>query len=92
MSLLLYGGPILFLAAQGWYLWAVPHVSPRLHLAGSAALLLVGCAALMAPPYLALVLAGAGLTILVMVDGHYSTDRGAPARPGARRSYESGSR
>ncbi len=68
LSLLLYGGPILYLAAQGWYLWAVPRVSPRLHLAGSAALVLVGLATLTAPPYLALVLAGASLTILAMLD------------------------
>ncbi len=27
LSLLLGGGPILFLAAQGWYLWAVPNLS-----------------------------------------------------------------
>jgi len=68
LSLLLYGGPILYLAAQGWYLWAVPRVSPRLHLAGSAALVLVGLATLTAPPYLALGLAGASLTILAMLD------------------------
>jgi low temperature requirement protein LtrA len=28
LSLLLGGGPMLFLAAQGWYLWAVPNVRP----------------------------------------------------------------
>ena len=27
-------GPILFLAAQGWYLWAVPNVRSQLHLKG----------------------------------------------------------
>jgi low temperature requirement protein LtrA len=84
LGLLLYGGPVLFLVAQGLYLWAVPRVSPRLHLAGSVALVLVGCAALIAPPYVALVLAGASLTILVMVDWQYSTERDAPARPTAR--------
>lgn len=34
LSLLLGGGPILFLTAQGWYLWAVPKVQPQLHLIG----------------------------------------------------------
>jgi len=62
----------------------VPRVSPRLHLAGSAALVLVGLATLTAPPYLALVLAGASLTILAMLDWQYSTDSLAPARPGAQ--------
>src|SRR5207248_6791921 len=38
LSLLLYGGPILYLVAQGWYLWAAPGVLPHLRLIGSAAL------------------------------------------------------
>jgi hypothetical protein len=62
-------GPILYLAAQGWYLWAVPAVRPRLHLVGSAALALVGLATLSAPPYAALIVVGASLTILAPSSG-----------------------
>jgi low temperature requirement protein LtrA len=72
LSLLLFGGPALFLAAQGWYLWAVPHVSPRLHLAGIAALAVLGCAAPALLPFAALILCGAGLLILVLVDSMYA--------------------
>ena len=42
LSLLLCGGPILFLIAQSWYLWAVLGVSPRLHIIGIAILVLIG--------------------------------------------------
>ncbi len=38
LTLLLSGGPILYLVAQSWYLWAAPRVSPRLRLIGSATL------------------------------------------------------
>lgn len=68
LSLLLYGGPILYLVAQGWYLWAVPQDSPRLRLIGSAVLVLVGFTALTAPPYVALILVGASLTALAIID------------------------
>jgi low temperature requirement protein LtrA len=67
LSLLLGGGPMLFLAAQGWYLWAVPKFRSRLHLVGGAALLLVSLATLAAPPYVALLLVSAtvsGIAIL----------------------------
>ncbi|MBV9110762.1 MAG: low temperature requirement protein A [Gemmatimonadetes bacterium] len=50
LSLLLYGGPVLFLAAQGWYLWIVLRVRPRLQLIGSAALALAGLVSLAVPP------------------------------------------
>jgi low temperature requirement protein LtrA len=73
LSLLLYGGPLIYLVAQGWYLRAVPRNSPRLRLIGSAALVLVGFAALSAPRYLALILAGASLTTLAIVDQHITT-------------------
>jgi low temperature requirement protein LtrA len=68
LSLLLSGGPILFLAAQGWYLWAVPNVRSQLHLIGGVALLLVGLAALAVPPYAALILVGTSLTTLAIID------------------------
>lgn len=66
LSLMLSGGPILFLAAQGWYLWAVPNVRSRLHLIGGVALLLVGIVTLSTPPYVALILIGASITILAI--------------------------
>jgi len=68
LSLLVYGGPILYLVTQGWYLWAVPRNSPRLRLIGSAALVLLGFATLTAPPYVALILVGASLTTLAILD------------------------
>lgn len=68
LGLLLCGGPILFLIAQSWYLWAVLGVSPRLHLIGIAILVLIGFAALFAPPYIALILVGAILSLLAVFD------------------------
>jgi low temperature requirement protein LtrA len=67
LSLLLGGGPILFLAAQGWYLWAVPNVRSQLHLVGGIALLLVGLATLATPPYVALLLVGATVSTLAIL-------------------------
>ncbi|MGS2619734.1 low temperature requirement protein A [Micromonospora sp. LZ34] len=65
LSLLLFGGPICFVLAQGRYLWAGPRTSPRLWLLGSAALALVGAAAgALAPPYVALLMAAAALVPL----------------------------
>ena len=69
LNLLLYGCPILYLVAQGWYLRAVPCNSPRLRLIGSAALVIVGFATLTAQAYLALILAGASLATLAILDG-----------------------
>jgi low temperature requirement protein LtrA len=68
LSLLLGGGPILFLAAQGWYLWAVPSVRSQLHMIGWGALLLVGLATLAVPPYVALLLVGASISTLAILD------------------------
>lgn len=68
LSVLLYGGPILFLLAQGWYFWVVLQVRPRLRMIGSAALGLVGLLALAVPPSIALILAGVTLTTLVLLD------------------------
>ncbi len=67
LSLLLAGGPILFVAAQGWYLWAVPKVRSQLHVIGGLALLLVGLATPAAPPYIALLLVGAGVSTLAIL-------------------------
>jgi low temperature requirement protein LtrA len=68
LSLLLYGGSILYLVTQGWYLWVAPRNSPRLRLAGSAGLVLLGLAALNAPPYINLILVGASLAALARLD------------------------
>lgn len=67
LSLLLGGGPILFLAAQGRYLWAVPKVRSRLHVLGGVALLLVGPAAPAIPPYGAFFLVGARVSTLAVL-------------------------
>jgi low temperature requirement protein LtrA len=75
LSLLLCGGPILFLSAQSWYLWAVLGVSPRLHLIGIAMLGLTGFAALLSPPYVTLILVGVILSLLAVFDrDRHSTD------------------
>jgi low temperature requirement protein LtrA len=68
LSLLLGGGPILFLAAQGWYLWAVPKVRPRLHMTGVGVLLLVGLATRTVSPYAALLLVSASVSTLAVLD------------------------
>jgi low temperature requirement protein LtrA len=68
LSVLLYGGPILFLLAKGWYFWYVLQVWPRLRLIGSAALVVAGFVTVTAPPYVALILVGATLAILALLD------------------------
>ncbi|MGD9894488.1 MAG: hypothetical protein AB7R89_21465 [Dehalococcoidia bacterium] len=67
-TVLLFGGPMLFLLAQARYLWVVVQVRPRLSPIDSAALLLVGLAAVVVPPCVALILAGASLTTLALLD------------------------
>jgi Bacterial low temperature requirement A protein (LtrA) len=68
LSLLLAGGPILFLAVQGWYLWAVPNVRSKLHVVGGGALLLLGFVTLVVPAYVALLLVGACLATLAVLE------------------------
>ncbi len=68
LSLMLAGGPLLFFAAQGWYLWWVPRVSPRLQLMGGAMLVVAGFVALALPAYGALTLVSACLAGLAFVD------------------------
>ncbi len=67
LSLLLAGGPILFLAAQGWYLWLVPNVRSRLHMMGGGVLLLIGLVTLAVPPYVALFLVSASIASLAIL-------------------------
>lgn len=68
LSVLLYGGPILYLLAQSWYYRYILKVWPHLHLIGSVALLMVGFAALTAPIYVGLILVAACLTTLSIFD------------------------
>jgi len=68
LSLLLGGGPILFLAAQGWYLLQVPRVRSRLHVIGGVALIFVGLVTPAVPAYIALFLVGASVSILAILD------------------------
>jgi len=68
LSLLLGGGPILFLAAQGWYLMAILNVRSQLHWIGGVGLLLVCLTTLVLPAYAALILLGASLMILAILD------------------------
>jgi len=67
LSLLLAGGPILFLAAQGWYVWQVPRVRSRLHVIGGVALLVVGLITSAVPAYIALFLVGASISTIAIL-------------------------
>jgi low temperature requirement protein LtrA len=68
LSLLLAGGPILFLASQGWYLWQVPRVRSKLHVIGGVALLLVGLATPFVPAYIALFVVSACISSIAILD------------------------
>ncbi len=67
LSLLLAGGPILFLAAQGWYLWLVPRVRSRLHIVGGCVLLIIGIVTPAVPPYGALLLVSVCVSALAIL-------------------------
>ena len=73
LNLLLTGGPVLFLAAQAWYLRVVPRIWSKLHFIGGSALLLVGLGTLVVPPYAALILVGSSLSTLAVVDEKLSS-------------------
>lgn len=68
LNLLLFGCPIIYLVAQGLYLRAVPHTSPRLRLVGSLLLGILGIVTLNSPAYFALMLVGISLTIFAILD------------------------
>lgn len=68
LSLLLAGGPILFLASQGWYLWQVPRVRSKLHVIGGVVLLLVGFATPTVPAYIALFVVSACISSIAILD------------------------
>jgi len=71
LCLLLFGGPVHFVLAQAWYRKAVLRVSSRPQLIGCTILVMLGCAAVKTPSYVALVLAGIGLLTLVVIDWWY---------------------
>lgn len=69
--LLLFAGPLLFLLAPAWYLWAVLGAPPpRRVLIGAALLLPAGATALAAPAYLALILAMVVLAAVAVLGGY----------------------
>ena len=68
LSLLLAGGPILFLAAQLWYYLVILHIRSNIHLFGSTVLLLVGLVTLALPSYAALIIVGLTLSVLAILD------------------------
>ncbi len=68
LAVLLCGGPMLYLLAQGWYYRYMLQIWPRMRLIGSAGLLGVGFIAMATPLYVALILVGAILTALAIVD------------------------
>jgi low temperature requirement protein LtrA len=69
LSLLLAGGPILFLTAQGGYLRTALNVRSCLHPIAAAALALVGLATPAIPPYAALILVSGSLAAIAILDG-----------------------
>lgn len=68
LSTLLFGGPLHFLLAQGWYFWAMLRILPRLRLIGSAALVPLGFATATAPRAAALLLVGVSLAVMAILD------------------------
>lgn len=68
LRLLLVGGPIIFLIAQGWYLRVVVDFKSNLRVIGVVALLFVGIITLAVPSYIALILVSTSLTILALLD------------------------
>jgi low temperature requirement protein LtrA len=68
VRLLLTGGPILYLLAQGWYYHVLLRVRPLLRLIGTTALGLLGIATLTVPTYIVLILFAASLSFLAVLD------------------------
>lgn len=68
LTLLLSGGPILYLAAHAWYLWAVPGTLSRLHFVAVAALALLGLVTLAVEHYVAIILIGGCLVAIAAAD------------------------
>ena len=68
LCVLLFGGPILFLLAQAWYVKVVLQRLPRLYLIGCAWLVVLGGATLWAPSAVALSLVALSLASLAILD------------------------
>jgi len=64
---LLFGGPLLYLLSQTYYLWAVIGARSLPRLAGIAALILAGGLSFILPPYGALGLLTALLLVLAVI-------------------------
>lgn len=79
LSLLLYGGSILYLLAQRWYLRAALGHLTRLRFIGSIALVVVGLFTLTTPPYISLILLAVILTILAIFDQRTTEQPGSVA-------------
>jgi low temperature requirement protein LtrA len=67
LSLVLFGGPLLYLLSQTFYLWAVLGTRSLARLAGLAALALAGGLSLFLPAYAALGLVATVLLVLVVI-------------------------
>ena len=67
LSLLLFGGPLLYLLSPTYYLWAVIGTRSLPRLAGIAALVLAGGLSSILPPYGALGLLTALLLVLAVI-------------------------
>jgi len=68
VRLLLTGGPMLYLLAQGWYYHVLLRVRPLLRLIGTTALGLLGIATLTVPTYIVLILFAASLSFHAVLD------------------------
>ena len=83
LSLLLFGGPLLYLLSQTYYLWAVIGTRSLPRLAGIAALVLAGGLSSILAPYGALGLLATLLLVLAVIvvrEGHASSSRLLPHR------------
>jgi low temperature requirement protein LtrA len=67
LSLLLFGGPLLYLLSQTYYLWVVVGTRSLPRLAGIAALVSAGGLSSILPPYRALGLLTALLLVLAVI-------------------------
>ncbi len=68
LSFLLGGGPILFLAAQGWYLVKVPNIKPYTYAVCAFLILIVSISACFFPAWIALIATGFIITILAVLE------------------------
>lgn len=74
LSLLLVGGPVLFLLAQGWFLYAIHDVRSHFHVVGLMALAVTGFVTLAVQLQLALIMVGTVLLVLVLCEPDSDSD------------------